>query len=753
MDYSRHLRRLTPAAFLFSAALAFGAIPNAASGAMDAKPVVSLGVPARVMEGAGQITVTATLNRPASEPVQVAILLGLSTASSPRSLDTLSIDEVVLRSKPFPRLIYAVIPAGETAVELGIPLLDDDIPERNERAHFYLLNAKDARLGTRLVSVVIQDDEPRFELNILHINDHHSHVEPNTGASLEFDGVETDVETGGFPRVVAKIDELEAGLDNVLKLHAGDAITGTIYYSLFFGEADARLMNQVCFDALAVGNHEFDDGDAGLARFIGFLNGNPELCRTAILAANVEPAPATPLRPDGRSGLLRPYVIKEVGGEQIGIIGINISGKTRNSSSPLASTRFLDEAQTAQHFIDELTGRGVDKIVLLTHFQYENDLELASKLRGVDVIVGGDSHSLLGDGFAAFGLNPRGPYPTVAEDAEGRQVCVVQAWQFAEVVGELNAAFNDAGEIVGCGGTPHLLLGDTFAREDAELVGDERQAVLDLIAATPELSIVAPDSVSQSMLDVFAEEVDVLKTTVIGVVGEDLCLERIPGQGRSAICDPKATQANGGDIQQLVTQAFLARSFEADIALQNAGGVRVDIPAGDITINDAFTLLPFANTLVNLELTGAEIKQVLEESVSNFLDTDDGSTGSYPYAANLRWHVDLGQPAGERFSNIEIRRRGSDAWLPLADDDVVKTVTNSFLAGGRDGWFTFGDVSDAGRVTDTFIDYAQAFIDYVEQDLQGIVEPPACENYSTQLFTDIDGTTLLPDAAFPRACE
>jgi 5'-nucleotidase len=115
--------------------------------------------------------------------------------------------------------------------------------------------------------------------------------------------------------------------------------------------------------------------------------------------------------------------------------------------------------------------------------------------------------------------------------------------------------------------------------------------------------------------------------------------------------------------------------------------------------------------------------------------------------------VDLSQPAGSRFSNVEIRRKGTTDWLPLADDDVVKVVTNSFIAAGRDGYLTFGTVSAEGRVVDTFIDYAQSFIDYVEQDLGGVVEPLPCDDYSTQLFTAADGNVQLPDPAFPRACE
>ena len=126
-----------------------------------------------------------------------------------------------------------------------------------------------------------------LSINLLHINDHHSHLEADTGTDLVLVGEDTRVSIGGFPLVVAKFKELAEGKDNVLKLHAGDAITGDLYYTLFKGEADAALMNEVCFDAFALGNHEFDAGDAGLKTFLEFLYS--PTCQTPVLAANVEP--------------------------------------------------------------------------------------------------------------------------------------------------------------------------------------------------------------------------------------------------------------------------------------------------------------------------------------------------------------------------------------------------------------------------------------------------------------------------------
>jgi len=571
------------------------------------------------------------------------------------------------------------------------------------------------------------DSEPQaLEMTILHINDHHSHLEEDS-MDITLGADEYEVASGGFPRVVEAFKTLEGqtASGNVLKLHAGDAMTGTLYYTLFQGEADAAMMNEVCFDAFALGNHEFDSSDSGLKTFLDFLNPaeNAKCPTTPVLAANVVPTEGTPLYPAGGKNMLSPYTIKEFNGEKVGIIGIDIKSKTQNSSSPLDSTQFLDELETAQKYIDELEADGINKIILLTHYQYANDLTLASNLDGVDVIVGGDSHSLLGD-FDQYGLNSQGDYPTKVTDKSGNTVCVVQAWQYAQVVGELNVSFNADGQVENCSGTPHLL------------VESESSEVNALLANETNLRVTTANSEAQTTLDVYAADVEVLKLEKIAEASGDLCLERIPGQGRSNICTADDTKPHGGDIQQLVAQAFYEMDPRADIAIQNAGGVRVDVPAGDITTDTAYTLLPFSNTLVELEMTGAQIKQVLEEATENAVKTVEPSTGAYPYAAGLRWDMDLTQTVGNRLSNLEYKARGSDTWVTFNESATYIVLTNDYIAGGKDGYATFAEIT-GDKYIDTFLDYAQSFSDYAKE--QSTVSKLPYSEYSTQNFTDTEG--------------
>lgn len=573
------------------------------------------------------------------------------------------------------------------------------------------------------------------DLTILHINDHHSHLKPDSRMSLNLDGKSTRVRSGGMPAVIAKMKELEASKANVLKLHAGDAVSGSLFFTLFKGEADAALMNEVCFDAFALGNHEFNEGDAGLAKFLDFLKAGE--CNTPVLAANVKPeVGVSALTPKSETDYIQPYTVIDVAGTKVGIIGIDIVRKTIMSSSPDDTTRFLDEAETSQKMVNELKEAGVNRIVIMAHYGYKNELELAAKIDGVDVIIGGDSHTLLGD-FEEIGLNSAGPYPTVVEGVGGNLVCVATAWQYSQIVGELNISFNEAGDVESCSGLPHVMVADSFKRKNdegdrVEIEGADRDAVYAQINADPKLSIVEEDAQAASVLAFFNEKVEEMQTIKVGVVTENLCLARIPGDTRSKLCSPEDTASKGSDISMLVAHAFREMAKASDIAIQNGGGVRTDIAKGDLTMGDAYKLLPFANTLVEMDMTGAEIKSVLEEALDYALQPD-GSTGAYPYAAGLRWHVDAAKPIGQRLSNMEFKGRNDSSWSPLDSTATYKLVTNNYIAAGRDGYLTFKTVKNDGRYLDTYLDYAQSFVDYVRE--RGSVGKLPESEYSTQTIS------------------
>lgn len=589
-----------------------------------------------------------------------------------------------------------------------------------------------------------------IDLTVMHINDHHSHLDAENCTLLLATSADNreaiNVDRGGFSRITAAVKELEKGSLNVIKIHSGDAGTGDLYYTLNEGKADAEMMNTVCFDTFSLGNHEFDNTDAGVKKFRDFLYAGT--CKTPILSANVRFGPSSPMYGAIAPETIRPSVIVERSGQKIGVIGLIVAGKTKHSSSPNPDTIFLDEAATAQAEIDRLQAQGVNKIILSTHIGYAADMALVKKLGGVDVVVGADSHTLLGpEALKKYGISPEGPYPTLSADRDGKPVCIVQAWQYGYVLGEIQVSFDKNGEVAHCSGTPWVLIGDNFSRPNATaLAAGEMVALRADIAASKLLRITAPDATATALLAPYKRQKEAMGAAVVATTQDTLCLRRVPGAKRDAsrsslgdVCNKnEMVNAHGGDIQQIIAEVFLQQGkayFDADISIQNGGGVRVDIPPGKITIQDIYTVLPFKNTLVQLNATGAEIKAALEDAVEGVVGPAL-NTGCYPYTGGLRWNLDLNKPKGARFSNFEIRT-AEGTYQPLDLNKTYKVATISFLADGNDSYTSLRNITGERRM-DVGLDYADAFLQYIKR-LPGsnkLLTRLPVKDYSTQVFVD-----------------
>jgi len=295
-----------------------------------------------------------------------------------------------------------------------------------------------------------------FSLKILHMNDHHAHLGEDTlSISMETlpseitininitDVPEVKLTYGGFPRLITLLKDMEekSTADAILKLHAGDVFSGTLFYTLFGGYADMKLMTPMCFDVMTLGNHDFDDGNENLETFLTNLTeATTEVCgnATQVVSANVIPPADTKL-----ASLLLPYVIMDYDGEEVAIIGLTTKD-TANVASPDEGTQFLDEITTLTATVAELEEMGINKIIAMTHVGYDVDMETISSVNGIDVIIGAHSHTLLDKNLTEFIeensyvpldyhelgelLPVAGPYPTMSND-----VCIVTAWCYAHV--------------------------------------------------------------------------------------------------------------------------------------------------------------------------------------------------------------------------------------------------------------------------------------------------------------------------------
>ena len=562
-----------------------------------------------------------------------------------------------------------------------------------------------------------------YRLTLISVNDTHSKFEPAlTKLTMDVDAdlkaKSVYLELGGFPYAAQVISRLRAQEANPLVVHSGDFFQGTLYYTKYAGEADVAFWNLVRPDIATLGNHEFDKG--------------PKVLRDALLSkakfpfvdANVDMS----ADPDLKDLAPPPYRILTVGGAKIGVIGAT-TAETPYISSPGPTISFGDPAIAVQKAVDALTQAGVDKIVLVSHLGYDEDLKLAAATSGVDVIVGGHSHTLLGD-WKAEGLASGGSYPTEVKDASGGTTLVVQSWEGAKVVGDLGVDFDSGGRVVGYSAKPELVAASDFIQaydlpdpsgtltrvrwqwsgfgfgvwvfDGKNWVDAPKDSlgywskiygkIVSAIATHPEITLVAGDPSAWGLARGYALGVQDLQRTVVAQVGEDLRRGFNSGPGPIV-----------ADAMRVYTGAR--------IGLTNVGGIRIDLLAGPLTTAKVYEVIPFGNTLVVVKATGAQVIQCFEDGV----DFGLSHYGDFPgnpllYVSGARLAVDPTQPKGSRVSQVEVL--GADgSWEALDPAADYTMVVNNFMAAGGDKYDTLAALKS--KQDTGYID-AESFFAYVK---------------------------------------
>ncbi|ANB34384.1 5'-nucleotidase [Rhodovulum sulfidophilum] len=487
-----------------------------------------------------------------------------------------------------------------------------------------------------------------FALTLLHTNDVHARLEPIS--KYDSDCPEEDNLAGacfgGTARLATAIAAARAEGGPMLLLDAGDQFQGTLFYSYYKGKAVAEMVNRLGYDAMAVGNHEFDDGPEGLADFAARVT-------MPLLMANADLS-AEPLL---RDAILKSTVI-EVAGERIGVIGLTPQGNP-DLASPGPDIVFTDPVGAAQAEADRLTAEGIDKIVLLSHSGHETDKRIAAETTGIDVIVGGHSHTLLSNTDAAAA----GPYPTML----GR-TAIVQAYAYGRYLGRVDLVFDDAGGLVSAGGDPILL--DASVAEDAEI---------------------------KARIAELAKPLEEIRQNVVAETTAPIDGDR--GSCRAGECA----------MGNLVAEAMLdrVRSQGIQVAIQNGGGLRASIDEGPVTMGEVLTVLPFRNTLSTFHVSGATLRAALEHG----LGLAEEGAGRFPQVAGLRFIWAPGAEPGQRLRKVEVKE-GTD-WEPLDPDKSYGLVSNNYVRNGGDGYTMF---LDAREVYDFGPDLADVTAEYLARN-------------------------------------
>ncbi|KAH9213824.1 5'-nucleotidase [Leptodontidium sp. 2 PMI_412] len=477
-------------------------------------------------------------------------------------------------------------------------------------------------LGKRFI-----DSEGNYNISFYHINDVHAHLD-------EFRSSGTDCTNktlgcyGGYARVKTVIEESRPGHNDSLFLNVGDEFQGTLFYSYYGGEKIAETLNQMGFDGMTLGNHEFDAGPEKLGAFLSNLT-------FPIISANIQSNNSI------LNATIKPFHIYPQ--YELAVIGVTTED-TPSISSPGAGTTFSNVTEAVQNTIDLIKSTtNITRIAAITHIGYEEDQKLAEATTGLQLIMGGHSHTPLGNFTGAVG-----EYPTIKTNKDGDEVFIVTAEAnlrtgWGEYLGYIDVTYDPSGKILAYHGAPIHLTNTT--EQDPEL-----QAQI---------------SSWRGPFEAFAAE-------EVGLSNVEL--------------DQTTCRRSECLLGQFMADAMLAyrlnQSDTADFALINSGGVRATIDEGPITRGEVLTSFPFGNAIVEIEIDGDELWKTLEgvytginqynqKTVTSIIQVSDGIEITYNSNASN----------GSKLVSVNV---GGE---PLDRAEIYNVVTLDFLAGGGDNIF------------------------------------------------------------------
>ncbi len=468
---------------------------------------------------------------------------------------------------------------------------------------------------------------------ILYMNDVHGRLE-------SFKPQGADAPLGGLIKLATLVEDiLSEKAGNVIILDAGDSLHGTNLVNLFEGKPMIEAGEVIGVDAMAIGNHEFNYGQAALLK-------RAEEAKYVFLSANT-------IEADTRRALFPGAVILPVGEKRVGVFGLTtVDTPTVTHPKNVEGLEFLDPIKVSSWMVPYLRDQEkVDLVIALTHIGYDDDRLLADSVSGIDIIVGGHSHTKLDQ-------------PEKVGDT-----IIVQSGEHAQFLGCLEVGLED-GKITDYAGA--------------------------LIPCAPE---VVDNSEVGEIGRRYNKELEVKLGEVIGEAVVALDGER---------ANVRTKETNLGNLVADV----MRDAGSADICLTNGGGIRASINAGPISVGDVFNVLPFDNTLVVLEVSGANIKAALERSVSEYPQ----QLGGFLQVSGLSFEFDPLKAPGERVVSVLVDNK------PLDEKKTYTVATNDFLAAGGDGYDMLKDakvVFESGdMLRDVFAEHIKA-LGKVSSDTEG----------------------------------
>ncbi|NWS73836.1 5NTD nucleotidase, partial [Crotophaga sulcirostris] len=425
---------------------------------------------------------------------------------------------------------------------------------------------------------------------------------------------------------------------------------GTVWFSRFQGREAAHFMNLLRYDAMALGNHEFDKGVSGLLDpFLKNVN-------FTVLSANIKPK--TPLANEMMK-YVHPYKIVHFDSESVGIVGYTTK-ETSFLSQPGDDVIFEDEIEALQAQVNELTAMGVNKIIALGHSGFTVDKSIAQKVKGVDVVIGGHTNTFLYTGTPPSTEKPAGPYPFMVDSDDGRKVPVVQAYAYGKYLGCLNVTFDKKGNVIEAVGNPILL--DSSVPEDEHI----------------------------------KEEVEKWRKD-LGNYSKEIGKTSVYLNGTSQAC--RFQECNMGN---LLCDAVLYENIRSpdkkswnhvSMCILNGGGIRSPVDEqssnGIITVEDLLSVLPFGGRFDLVRVKGSTLKEAFEHSVHRY----GSGSGELLQVGGIHVVYDLSRAPGSRVVSLEVLCTACrvPAYVPLQMDEIYNVTLPSYMLFGGDGYHMLKD--------------------------------------------------------------
>ncbi|KAH6603199.1 5 -nucleotidase precursor [Trichoderma cornu-damae] len=485
--------------------------------------------------------------------------------------------------------------------------------------------AADDVLFSRRLAKRALDDEGHYNMSFFHVNDVHAHLDQYVKAGTDCRDASRGC-FGGYARIKTKVGELRARHPDHLWLNAGDEFQGTLFYSFYGGDKIAETINDLRFDAMTLGNHEWDGGDEKLGLFLKNLT-------FPVVSCNVKSE-----YPHLKETIKNYHVFREHG---LAVIGASTqTTPTISHVGPL--TTFLDPVEEVQKAIWEIRNTtDVRRIVALTHIGYDVDQQLAARTEGLSLIIGGHSHTLLGDMDGALGR-----YPTIVRDAAGNEVFVVTSYRWGEYLGSIDVTFDADGKALAYRGAPiHM---------------DNATGL--------EPGLQAKVTQWRGPFEDFANEV---------VGSTDNALDQTACQAGDCLLGQVMADAVYDYLYNLTADA--PQDQRPSFALINAGGVRATIDAGNVTRGQVVTSFPFGNAVTKLSFSGERLLRILEGCVSRVNQFNGQKLSSwFQISRGLAVRYNPSNPPGYMLVDATISGRRIDP----EREYVVATV--DFVAAGGD---------------------------------------------------------------------